>query len=198
MQDLGRPVYALDLRNHGHSPHASPMTYPALATDVVSFLREHRLADVQLLGHSMGGKVAMALALAEPDALQKLVVADIAPSVGSISPEFTEYVRAMGRVQARKLRTRKEAQQAMRETESVGYLPITSWNHIVDVSFAQDPAVLAFLMTNLVSADDGTVHFRLPLEILEESVGHIGDFPIAPGERSWDGPTLFVKGLKSK
>jgi pimeloyl-ACP methyl ester carboxylesterase len=62
-------VYALDLRNHGHSPAAAPHTYAAMAADVLAFLAAHRLSRVQLLGHSMGGKAAMAVALAAPDAL---------------------------------------------------------------------------------------------------------------------------------
>jgi esterase len=59
-----------------------------MAADVLAFLAAHRLSRVQLLGHSMGGKAAMAAALAAPHALEKLVVADIAPAVGAMSPEF--------------------------------------------------------------------------------------------------------------
>jgi pimeloyl-ACP methyl ester carboxylesterase len=112
-------VYALDLRNHGHSPAAAPHTYAAMAADVLAFLAAHRLSRVQLLGHSMGGKAAMAAALAAPHALEKLVVADNAPAAGAMSPEFAAYVDAMARVQEMGLRSRKEAQAVLRETESV-------------------------------------------------------------------------------
>jgi pimeloyl-ACP methyl ester carboxylesterase len=118
--DLARPVYALDLRNLGHSPAAVPHTYAAMAADVLAFLAAHRLSRVQLLGHSMGGKAAMAAALAAPHALEKLVVADIAPAAGAMSPEFAVYVDAMVRVQEMGLRSRKDAQAVLRETESVG------------------------------------------------------------------------------
>jgi pimeloyl-ACP methyl ester carboxylesterase len=118
--DLARPVYALDLRNHGHSPAAAPHTYAAMAADVLAFLAAHRLSRVQLLGHSMGGKAAMAAALAAPDALEKLVVADIAaPAAGAMSPEFAAYVDAMARVQKMGLRSRKDLPAVLRETESV-------------------------------------------------------------------------------
>jgi pimeloyl-ACP methyl ester carboxylesterase len=63
-------MYALDLRNHGHSPAAAPHTYATMAAEVLAFLATHRLSRVQLLGYSMGGKAAMAAALAAPDAVE--------------------------------------------------------------------------------------------------------------------------------
>ncbi|EEB92032.1 hypothetical protein MPER_09515 [Moniliophthora perniciosa FA553] len=60
---LKRPVYIMDLRNHGESTHARPHTYEAMTADILSFLKQHALKDITMLGHSMGGKVAMALAL---------------------------------------------------------------------------------------------------------------------------------------
>ncbi|KAF8958234.1 Alpha/Beta hydrolase protein [Flammula alnicola] len=85
-----RPVYALDLCNYGSSPHASPMTYEAMASDVHNFIQDKQLKDVALLGHSMGGKVAMTYALSlkeanvPPGTLSYLIVDDIAPSIGVI------------------------------------------------------------------------------------------------------------------
>jgi hypothetical protein len=58
--------------------------------------------------------------------------------------------------------------------------------------------VLAWLLANLESTADGTVRFRIPLGILGASIGDIGAFPFTPGERTWGGPTLFVKGEKSE
>jgi hypothetical protein len=58
--------------------------------------------------------------------------------------------------------------------------------------------VLAFLLTNLESTAEGTVRFRLPLDILGTSIDHVGAFPFAPGAHTWEGPTLFIKGEKSK
>ena len=73
-------VLALDLRNHGASPHAAEMAYAAMAEDVVETLRARSALPCRLVGHSVGGKVAMRTALAEPDAIDHLVVADIAPA----------------------------------------------------------------------------------------------------------------------
>jgi esterase len=72
-------VLALDLRNHGSSPHAPGMDYPALAADVIETLAARDALPCRLVGHSMGGKVAMRAALDRPDAVSRLVVADIAP-----------------------------------------------------------------------------------------------------------------------
>ena len=72
-------VYGLDLRNHGGSPHSDDMDYPCMARDVLEFMDDHGIARCHLLGHSMGGKTAMQVALAAPERVDRLVVADIAP-----------------------------------------------------------------------------------------------------------------------
>src|SRR5690242_9727771 len=74
-----RHVYALDLRNHGGAPWAPTMSYPEMAEDVLRFLDDRGYARAAVLGHSMGGKAAMTLALKHPDRVERLVVADIAP-----------------------------------------------------------------------------------------------------------------------
>ncbi|KAF8135137.1 alpha beta-hydrolase [Boletus edulis] len=89
-RDLERPVYALDLRNHGSSPHVRPMTYTHMAADVLDFCHRLSLSNISLLGHSMGGKVAMTFAL-DPemptDILKDLIVSDIAPVHAKASAE---------------------------------------------------------------------------------------------------------------
>ena len=72
-------VWTLDARNHGDSPHADSMSYQQMAEDVVRFFDENELENVILLGHSMGGKTAMQLALQFPDRIAALIVVDIAP-----------------------------------------------------------------------------------------------------------------------
>ncbi|KIY66796.1 alpha/beta-hydrolase [Cylindrobasidium torrendii FP15055 ss-10] len=183
-RDLDRPVYTLDLRNHGESPHALPMTYEAMATDVLHFFDTHGLSDVSLLGHSMGGKVAMSVALdpALPASLlQHLVVVDIAPSRGRLSGEFLQYTAVMKQIEGMRLKTRKEAAQVLAEVE-------------------KDASVVTFLLTNLVvppASSPDPVSFRIPVELLSDSVANLGDFPYEKGERTWGGKTLFVKGEKS-
>src|SRR6478672_1449510 len=72
-------VFSIDQRNHGESPHSSEMTYEMMAEDVAELLRETKLRRVNVLGHSMGGKTAMQFSLSHPEAVERLVVADIAP-----------------------------------------------------------------------------------------------------------------------
>ncbi|KAH7911366.1 alpha beta-hydrolase [Hygrophoropsis aurantiaca] len=183
MRDLGRPVYTLDLRNHGSSPHVRPMTYSHMASDILSFCQERSLTNVALMGHSMGGKVAMSLAL-NPELpsglLADLIVSDIAPVRASIAADTVRHIEAMERIEASGVSTRKEADSILAEYEA-------------------DASVRAFLLTNV----DGTsksshLKFKIPLDILKEGRPEIESFPYAPGERTWEGHTLFVKGSKSK
>ncbi|KAI0090360.1 Alpha/Beta hydrolase protein [Irpex rosettiformis] len=185
-RDLQRPVYALDLRNHGEAPHVRPMTYSAMAVDVLEFFRAHSLRNVSLLGHSMGGKVAMCVALdpdLQQDLLTHLIVADIAPSKGALSPEFQRYVEAMKKIEDSKVSTRQEAQQILTPYES-------------------DAMTRAFLLTNLLPAVHDHHHhalkFRVPIDIIGEAIPEIGNFPCEPGEQAWEGPTIFIKGTRSK
>ncbi len=89
----GRRVLALDLRNHGASPHAAEMNYAVMAADVAETLRQEGIAAADVLGHSMGGKVAMTLALTEPALISRLIIADIAPV--TYPPAFRPYAEAM-------------------------------------------------------------------------------------------------------
>ncbi|KAH8100800.1 alpha/beta-hydrolase [Cristinia sonorae] len=180
-RDLGRAVYSLDLRNHGSSPHAMPMSYDALATDVLHFCQQHSLRNVSLLGHSMGGKTAMAFAL-NPELpegmLNHLIVVDIAPAKGALSNEFQAYIDAMISIEKSGIKSRKEANDLLTPHEP-------------------DPMVRAFLLTNLLIKSHGP-QFRVPLDMISSSIPDLGSFPYNPGEKKWEGPSLFLKGTKSK
>ncbi|KAL7279148.1 hypothetical protein ACG7TL_006988 [Trametes sanguinea] len=185
LKELGRPVYALDLRNHGTSPHAAPHTYEAMAADVLNFCRAHSLTNISLLGHSMGGKVAMSVAL-DPELpselLSHLIVADIAPARGALSDEFQSYIRGMKKIEESHVKTRQEADRLLREVEP-------------------DMMTRAFLLMNLehpTAHHNHPLKFRIPVELLGEYIPELGSFPYLPGERTWEGPTLFIKGEKSK
>ncbi|KAL4248699.1 AB hydrolase superfamily protein [Abortiporus biennis] len=167
VRDLNRPIYALDLRNHGSSPHAEPMNYSSMAEDVLEWCWKMSLTNISLLGHSMGGKVAMAVALSPDmpeDLLSHLIVADIAPSRGTLSPEFQG----------------KEAQHILSEYEP-------------------DVMTRAFLLTNLAPhKEHHPLRFRVPLDIIGDAIVEVGSFPYVPGDRTWEGPTMFIKGTRSK
>ncbi|KAF8960055.1 alpha beta-hydrolase, partial [Flammula alnicola] len=199
-----RPVYALDLRNHGSSPHASPMTYEAMASDVHKFIQDKQLKDVALLGHSMGGKVAMTYALSlkeanvPPGTLSHLIVDDIAPSIGNLSAEFRQYISLMQKIESLPpgvIKTRTDADHRLKAYES-------------DISVRQ------FLLTNLKlpsHSRTATHHegaqekakFIVPLGILSQYMDALGSFPYQYNAAdnsvptTWDGPTLVVKGTKS-
>lgn len=183
-RDLQRPVYALDLRNHGSSPHVEPMDYTTMANDVLHFFRKHSLSNVSLIGHSMGGKVAMATALSPElprDTLSNLIVVDIAPSRAlSLSQEFTGYFEGMQKVEDAQVSTRQDAQSILMEYE-------------------KDPMIRAFLLTNLLTTPNEPARFKVPLRIMENSLGDLADFPQGPGGRTWkDGQVVAIKGRKSK
>ncbi|KAF8071582.1 Alpha/Beta hydrolase protein [Lyophyllum atratum] len=187
MKDLNIPVYAIDLRNHGTSPHVQPMTYPAMAADVLHFLHSHSLSNITLLGHSMGGKAAMSVALdpslSEPSnahILSKLVIVDIAPVRAELSPEFKGYIEGMQEIERKQITSRKEALEVLEAYES-------------------DPDTRQFLLTNLdpLSSSEPHAKFRVPLDTFGEAIPEIGSFPYLPGDRTWEGPTLFIKGRQS-
>ncbi|KAF9478860.1 mitochondrial protein [Pholiota conissans] len=199
-----RPIYALDMRNHGTSPHATPMTYEAMASDVHRFIEEKKLKGVALLGHSMGGKVAMTYALSvkefniPEDTLSHLIVADIAPSIGKLSTEFSTYISIMQKIEALPpgvIKTRSDADARLK-------------------AYEPDLSIRQFLLTNLhvPSHARKTTHheaveekakFIVPLGILSQSMDALGSFPYDydPLENvastTWDGPTLVVKGKRS-
>ncbi|KAF9534144.1 alpha beta-hydrolase [Crepidotus variabilis] len=191
-----RPIYALDLRNHGTSPHTTPMTYEAMAKDVHHFVEEKNLQEVQLLGHSMGGKVAMAYALSSPEKLSRLIIADITPSIGQLSDEFLQYISLMKKIEDMPqgaIKTRSDADKILSSHES-------------------DMSVRQFLLTNLhipsasrtaSQSSDERVKFIVPLDTLSQFISELGSFPYEYNAATgtvpvrWEGPTLAVKGTKS-
>ncbi|KAJ1300080.1 hypothetical protein OPQ81_002562 [Rhizoctonia solani] len=182
-RNLGRPVYTVDLRNHGDSPHSAVMDYSAMASDILQFCQSKSLSDISLVGHSLGGKVVMAFALnplLPKDMLSRLVVVDISPAVGPISPEFRRYIDAMKEIDDAKVMTKKQGEEILKKYES-------------------DASTRAFLLHNLVAPVKGEpLKFRIPLSAIADAIDGIGEFPYTPGQVTWDGATLFVKGAKSK
>lgn len=170
----GRRVLALDLRNHGASPHASAMGYPEMAEDVAETLEALAALPAAVVGHSMGGKVAMALALARPEAVSRLVVADIAPV--RYPPAFRPYAEAMRALPLRPGLTRREADAALAEAVA-------------------EPGVRAFLLQNL-RLDTDPPRWRIALEEIAAALPGIEDWPGPSGR--YDGPTLFVSGERSR
>lgn len=133
-----------------------------------------------------------------PNALSDLIVVDIAPSsAASLSDEFTGYFEGMQKIEDARVSTRQEAQTMLTEYEKVRCSPLGT---MLSVNFqTQDPMTRAFLLTNLLTAPNEPVRFKVPLGILRNSLGELADFPYAPGGRTWTaGQVVAVKGKRSK
>jgi esterase len=170
-----RRVFALDLRNHGTSPWADRMTYDRMAKDVGAFMARQELPAAAVIGHSMGGKVAMRLALAHGELVLRLVVVDVAPVAYRRS--FNAYVEAMRGLDLSGISRRSEADARLAEQ-------------------IDDPGVRGFLLQNLVSTEDGLA-WCVPLQALADSMPELVGFPESRDAEPYAGPCLFVTGGRS-
>jgi pimeloyl-ACP methyl ester carboxylesterase len=168
-------VFALDLRNHGASPWADRMTYDQMAEDVRAFMARQELPAASVIGHSMGGKLAMRLALAHGEQVLRLVVVDVAPVAYRRS--FNAYVEAMRGLDLARISRRAEADALLAEQ-------------------IDDPGVRGFLLQNLVSAEAGLA-WRVPLQALADNMPELVGFPEPREGEQYEGPTLFVTGGRS-
>jgi esterase len=168
-------VITADLRNHGESPWAESHDYPAMAADVARLVEQTVGGPASVLGHSMGGKAAMMLALTRPGLVERLVVVDIAPVASSGTP--SAYVRAMRALPLDRFTRRSEVADAL-------------------AAAIPDRGVRNFLSLNAAVGERG-LSWTLNLEALERDFEAILGFPeIAPG-KSFGGPTLFLGGGRS-
>lgn len=163
-------VYALDLRNHGDSPHADSHTLDDLVEDVEQFSAHRQLSRPILLGHSMGGMVAMAHAMKYPDSSRALIVVDIAPK--TYEPHHQKEFAAL-KLDVSNMDSREDIVAAMAE-------------HLPDENTRQ------FLAMNLDRMDSG-YRWKLNVPVLEQSQ-YIGEFK---ARGTYGGPALFVVGGKS-
>ena len=166
---------AFDLRNHGASPWAERMSYGEMAEDLRASLRARGIARTALLGHSMGGKVAMLTALRYPAEVDRLIVVDIAPAPNP--PTLLAYVRAMRTADLHGVTRRGDVDARLAET-------------------VHDPAERAFLLQNLI-IEEGAARWRLNLDAIEQDFPEIVGFPPVPAGTAYRGPTLFVAGARS-
>jgi pimeloyl-ACP methyl ester carboxylesterase len=184
-------VTLVDLPNHGHSPWTDRVDYldmvELLATELEQFGE-----PVTLVGHSMGGKVAMQLALRRPELLRALVVVDIAPVEYPISggrtddPDeeaspFAAYIDAMRALDLDQLTTRDDADAALKAA-------------------VRSRMVRSFLLQSLVReglGEGGGWRWRLNLDLLARDLGELRGFPEPPSGASFDGPVLWIAGANS-
>ena len=168
-------VVALDLRNHGDSPWAETMSYREMAEDVADFLTREGLEGATVLGHSMGGKTAMVLALEQGELVSRLIVVDIAPV--AYAHTHLPYVKAKQAVDLATVSRRSEVDLVLQEA-------------------VPERGLRSFLLHNLVT-EGGRLRWRINLEALHDNMDDLVSFPDQLDDLSYDGPTLFLAGADS-
>jgi esterase len=171
----GFQVVTVDLRNHGKSDHSDSMNYSDIADDVRFLAVELDHDKINLIGHSMGGKTAMTLALLFPTMIERLIVVDIAPAQYPSNHE--DLITAMQSLPLAQLNSRGEADDLLGE-------------HITDATLR------AFLLQNLVRDETG-FNWRINLDALQQSQTFLRGFPEMLANKTFEGPTLFLSGDSS-
>jgi esterase len=168
-------VITVDLRNHGQSEHSDDFDYPSMVADIENFFEELELDSPILIGHSMGGKVAMNFAVAHPDKLSKLIVVDISPR-----PYNLEHYVIMDGLKAVPINTITSRNEA--DTALANYVP--------------ELDVRQFLLKNLNRKPEGGFSWKINLPVIDKILSKIGyDLQF---EGKFEKPTLFIRGSRSK
>jgi esterase len=167
-------VIAVDLRNHGDSPHESIMDIATMAADIVELMDDLTIANAALVGHSLGGKIGMQVALNYPDRVKSLVVADIAPvDYPQSNDNVVEGLQALAQ---QSLASRNDGDKILS-------------------AFVDDKATRAFILKNLHR--NRSSELRLKINVDAIVANYSGNLTAAPKGDAFMGPTLFVKGEKS-
>jgi esterase len=164
-------VYSVDLPGHGRSSWLDPLSLPAMAEQLSLWMTREGLLQAHLVGHSLGGKVAMQLALEEPERVRALVVADIAPVAYSAHHESV--FAALGAVDNAHCTSREEAIDLMSD-------------------YLQAPGMIRFLAASLQRSHAGLMRWRFDLHRIQASYAALLAAP--PEQLSFPGPVLFIKG----
>lgn len=170
-------VWALDLRNHGRSDWDDENSYSAMSDDLLRFINQQGFEQIRLLGHSMGGKVAMQFALNHPQRLARLIVVDIAPVLYPANHD--DVFAGLNSVDLRQISSRGDADKQLQP-------------------LIPDASVRQFLLTNLYR-DGQQFNWRMNLQTLQRQYDQIAAAPAVEASSTnpascFDGPTLFIKG----
>lgn len=170
----GFEVHMLDLRNHGRSIHSDEFNYQLMVNDVVEYCKEKDLTSIYLLGHSMGGKVAMFTATQFPDLVEKLIVADI--GVKYYKPHHDEILNGLSAVDFSEKPSRSDVEEIL-------------------TPYISDFGTRQFLMKSLYWKESDQLAFRFNLEAFVANKDVIGD--ALSEDAIYDKSTLFLKGANS-
>jgi esterase len=171
---LGFQIHLLDMRNHGKSFHSDEFNYEVMVEDVKAYIDFHNLQDITLLGHSMGGKIAMLFATLYPEVVEKLIIADIGPKY--YAPHHQTILAALNAVDFSKKPSRGEVDEIITK-------------HISDFGTKQ------FLLKNLYWKTSEQLAFRFNLAVFNTKISEIGT--ALPFENHFNKPVLFLRGGKS-
>ncbi len=172
--EQGFQVHSLDLQNHGKSFHSDDFSYEIMMQDVVHYCAFHQLTSVDVIGHSMGGKVVMLLATTYPELVNKLIVADIGPK---FYPQHHQTIlAALNAVDFSKKPSRAEVEDIISE-------------------YISDFGTRQFLLKNLYWEEPGQLAFRFNLKVFNQKINEIGK--ALPFDAVFEKETLFLRGEKS-
>lgn len=166
-------TYIIDLRNHGQSPHHEEWNYSVMANDVIELMDAEGIEKVSIMGHSMGGKVAMFVTGKIPSRINTLIVSDI--GIRYYRPHHTEIISALNDLDLNTIHSRKDAEQYM-------------------ASRIPDLGVRQFLLKNLYWKDD-KLAWRFNLDVISSSIESVGEK--LPDNVLFTGKTLFIRGGNS-
>jgi esterase len=167
-------IYSVDLRNHGQSPHSERMSYPVMTDDLRELFERERISEAHVVGHSLGGKVAMQFATSHRARVSKLVVVDIAPK--AYPPSQRSILAALEQLELQSFKTFGEIDAAL-----VPAIPET--------------AVRQFLMKNIARVPPGGFQWRIDLASIAGSYDKLTEAIIPAG--TYDKPALFMRGGRS-
>jgi esterase len=168
-------VFSIDLRNHGQSPHDNTFDYPSMANDLLLFIKENNLEKPIVVGHSMGGKVAMNFAVAHPEMLERLIVVDISPRPYNL--EHYVIIDGLKSIRIESIASRNEADAAL-------------------AAFVPEADVRQFLLKNLQRKPEGGFSWKINLPVIDKNLSNIGlDLQF---KGTFDKPTLFIRGGRSQ
>ena len=169
-------VTSIDVRNHGNSFHQEGMDYQELAQDVINLLDHLSIENCHILGHSMGGKIAMKIALLFPERLNKLIVADIAPV--KYPAHHLTIIEGLQAIDLTQVHKRKDADDQLAK-----YVP--------------DNGVRPFLLRNIALNEQRKFEFKCNLNYIAQGYEQIMQSLVSQTEQHFNGDTLFIKGGNS-
>jgi esterase len=168
-------LYLLDQRNHGQSPKSDQFDYESMANDLKEFIDDNKIDSPVIMGHSMGGKVAMAFAVRYPKMLSKLIVVDISPKY--YPPHHQKIIEGLNAINLETLQSRQEA-----DAQFSKYEP--------------ELGVRQFLLKNLFRNQSNNFEWRINLPVITDKIENIGQ-PLKETDRV-NVPTLFIRGGVSR